>query len=50
MIRRTLVGLMIAAATGEGAVRFEPRMQADQREALYAGWKRAVERSREWAQ
>jgi len=40
----------LAAATGEGAVRFEPRMQADQREALYAGWKRAVERSREWAQ
>jgi len=34
---------------GEGGiVRFEPRMQADQRESLYAGWRRAVERSREW--
>jgi len=28
---------------------FEPRMGADQREALYAGWKRAVERSFKWA-
>ena len=27
---------------------FEPKMSADQREALYAGWKRAVERSRHW--
>ena len=40
----------LAAATGEGAVRFEPRMPADRREALYAGWKRAVSRSREWAE
>jgi len=39
----------LAAATGEGAVRFEPRMPADRREELYAGWKRAVERSRNWA-
>lgn len=29
---------------------FEPRMSADQREQLYANWKRAVERSLRWAQ
>ena len=29
---------------------FEPRMSADQREHLYADWKRAVERSLGWAQ
>jgi len=29
---------------------FEPTMSADQREALYAGWKRAVERSQAWAE
>ncbi len=29
---------------------FEPRMSADQREKLYADWKRAVERSRRWEQ
>ncbi len=29
---------------------FEPRLGADAREALYAGWKRAVERSRDWDQ
>jgi glycerol kinase len=28
---------------------FEPQMNADQRESLYANWKRAVERSRHWA-
>jgi len=39
----------LAAATGEGAVRFEPRMRAEQRERLYAGWKRAVERARSCA-
>jgi glycerol kinase len=27
---------------------FEPTFGVDQREALYAGWKRAVERSRDW--
>ena len=32
-----------------GATIFEPRMSVDRRESLYAGWKRAVERSREWA-
>ena len=29
--------------------RFEPRLPADEREALYAGWKRAVERAKGWA-
>ncbi|MCY4072461.1 MAG: glycerol kinase GlpK [Chloroflexi bacterium] len=28
---------------------FEPRMSADQRDALYAGWQAAVERARAWA-
>src|SRR3989440_8314862 len=27
---------------------FEPQMSADQRDSLYAGWKRAVERSLKW--
>jgi glycerol kinase len=40
----------LAAATEPGSVRFEPRMSADRREALYAGWKRAVERARGWAE
>jgi glycerol kinase len=30
-------------------VRFEPRMDRSRADALYAGWKRAVERSRDWA-
>ena len=29
---------------------FEPQMSADQREALYADWKKAVQRSQGWAQ
>jgi glycerol kinase len=29
---------------------FEPQMSADQREKLYATWKRAVERSMHWEQ
>ncbi|MBZ0296457.1 MAG: glycerol kinase GlpK [Anaerolineae bacterium] len=29
---------------------FEPRMSADQRDQLYAGWQRAVERAKGWAQ
>lgn len=28
---------------------FQPAMSADQRESLYAGWRRAVERARNWA-
>jgi glycerol kinase len=31
------------------AVRYEPRMGADEREALIAGWRRALERARGWA-
>ncbi len=30
--------------------RFLPQMPADEREALYRGWKRAVERARAWAE
>jgi len=33
---------------GAGAQIFEPRLRAERRELLYAGWKRAVERSRHW--
>jgi glycerol kinase len=29
---------------------FEPKMSEDQRETLYRGWKKAVERSRAWAE
>ncbi len=29
---------------------FEPQMSADQRNALYAGWRKAVERARHWAE
>ena len=32
------------------AVRYEPRMSADERESLLAEWGRALERSRNWAQ
>jgi glycerol kinase len=31
------------------AARYEPRMSADERDTRYAGWLRAVERSRGWA-
>jgi glycerol kinase len=31
------------------AQRYEPRMSSDERESLYAGWRRAVERARGWA-
>lgn len=34
----------------QSAETYEPKMSADQREALYAGWKRAVERARGWAE
>ena len=40
----------LVAATDSGSLRFEPRLAADQRETLYAGWKRAVERARGWAE
>ena len=32
------------------AARYEPRMGADERELLLAGWRRALERSRNWVQ
>ncbi len=35
---------------GRAVTRFEPRMSRDRREALYAGWRRAVGRSRGWAE
>ncbi|MGH0032506.1 MAG: glycerol kinase GlpK [Myxococcota bacterium] len=35
---------------GGGLTTFEPSMSADRRDALYADWKRAVERSRGWAE
>jgi glycerol kinase len=31
------------------AARYEPRMPADQRDELLAGWRRALDRSRGWA-
>ncbi len=33
-----------------GGARFEPRMRAGERAALLAGWRRAVERAKGWAQ
>jgi glycerol kinase len=39
----------LEAATGR-RTQFEPRLGEDRRERLYAGWKRAVERSRSWAE
>jgi glycerol kinase len=38
------------ASPGSGLTVFEPRMSADRRESLYAGWRRAVERSRGWVE
>jgi glycerol kinase len=38
----------IEAGEAGGTV-FEPSLTEDRRRALYAGWKRAVERSRDWA-
>jgi len=38
-------------ASGAAGIRvFEPSMGADQRESLYAGWLRAVQRSRDWVE
>ncbi len=34
-------------ALGEGTL-FEPQMSADEREARYRGWRRAVDRTRGW--
>ncbi len=35
--------------SGDALTVFEPKMDAARRDALYADWKRAVERSRDWA-
>jgi len=37
------------AAQWQSDAEFEPKMPAKQRDALYAGWQRAVERARAWA-
>jgi glycerol kinase len=42
-------GELEAGAAGEARM-FEPELPEAEREALYAGWRRAVERSRGWAQ
>jgi glycerol kinase len=39
----------LESATGQ-RTEFEPRLEDDSRERLYAGWSRAVERSRGWAE
>jgi glycerol kinase len=39
----------LGTTTDSGARVFEPALSADARDALYAGWKRAVERSRDWS-
>ncbi len=52
-----LAGLAVGMWRGPDDVRraasvdrvFEPRMSDDQRETLYAGWRRAVERAKGWA-
>ncbi len=40
----------LESLTAEGGTRFEPMLRASERDRLYAGWKRAVERSRNWAE
>ena len=40
----------VESLTSAGSVRFEPGIEAARREALYAGWKRAVERAMRWAE
>lgn len=37
------------AAQWQGEARYTPRMSAERREELYAGWRRAVERAKAWA-
>jgi len=39
----------LEAVTSAGMRVFEPRLSEDEREARYAGWRRAVERARDWA-
>ena len=38
------------AAGAEGGRSFEPSLSAERRDQLYAGWKRAVERARNWVE
>jgi glycerol kinase len=40
----------IESLTAAGTVCFEPQLEPERREVLYAGWKRAVERATRWAQ
>ena len=39
----------LKSEAGEATL-FEPTMPRDEREKLYLGWRRAVERSRSWAE
>jgi glycerol kinase len=43
-------GLDEIAAQWQTDAEFAPAMTAEQRDTLYAGWQRAVERARGWAQ
>jgi glycerol kinase len=38
----------LESVTTRGATRFTPVLDAARRDALYRGWQRAVERSRDW--
>jgi len=40
---------MFASTRSQGGTSFAPRLGESEREGLYAGWKRAVERARDWA-
>jgi glycerol kinase len=40
----------LRSVTTRGATRFDPVAGTARRDELYAGWKRAVERSRDWEQ
>lgn len=40
----------LESVTSRGATRFQPVLDAARRDSLYAGWRRAVERSRGWAE
>ena len=42
-------GAALKSEAGEATL-FEPTMSEDEREKLYRGWLRAVERSRSWAE
>jgi glycerol kinase len=44
-----LLTLSQVAEIGDERARYEPRISADERESLLAGWHRALERSRGWA-